>query len=181
MTLFFGLSWLPLSFYNVSRTQGTQSAQMLLLSRIRRLTHISSVSCRTSPFLYRNFSKTNSRFELKMNHVSTQEALKLRTQDSLNLLHVDVRNISELEQDGFIPKTVSVPLPTLSAYHLPVDKQQPILFSCRAGGRSAKAAQQAVDWGHERGAIWENGNLGKFWDAGLKSCLIFSLHDGRRI
>lgn len=106
-----------------------------------------------------------------MIHIGPREAAQLRTTGDLSspasspptktktVHHFDVRQQSELQEDGWIPGATLVPLGELSRYHLPPTVQDAqdttaLLFSCRAGGRSAKAAQLAVDWGYKNGPVF---------------------------
>lgn len=69
-----------------------------------------------------------------------------------NLVHIDVRNKDELASEGFIPFSYHIPLASLNERHLPDDKEKcELVFSCKAGGRSARAAQKALDLGYKNG------------------------------
>ncbi|EDW16921.1 rhodanese domain-containing protein CG4456 [Drosophila mojavensis] len=65
----------------------------------------------------------------------------------------DVRNKSELEETGVLPASINIPLPELEkAFNLPDEefkkcygREKPpidaeMIFSCKAGGRAARAA-----------------------------------------
>lgn len=73
---------------------------------------------------------------------------------------IDVRNKSELEETGTLPASINIPLPDLEkALNLPGEdfeksygRAKPptdavIIFSCKAGGRAARAANQAKSLG----------------------------------
>ncbi|SPP80380.1 rhodanese domain-containing protein CG4456 [Drosophila guanche] len=68
----------------------------------------------------------------------------------------DVRNKSELEETGVLPASINIPLPELeNALNLPDDaftktygRPKPaidavMIFSCKAGGRAARASNMA--------------------------------------
>lgn len=70
---------------------------------------------------------------------------------------IDVRSADELSQTGAIPASINIPLPELeaalskssdefeAAYKRPKPKEDSyIIFSCLAGGRAERAANQAI-------------------------------------
>ncbi|XP_055906694.1 rhodanese domain-containing protein CG4456 [Eupeodes corollae] len=70
---------------------------------------------------------------------------------------IDVRNADELESTGVIPASINIPLPELkaalnksndefkAAYKRPKPKEDSyIIFTCLAGGRAQRAAEQAI-------------------------------------
>lgn len=60
---------------------------------------------------------------------------------------VDVRESEELE-DGVIPGHIHMPLSVLEEFETDLKALGPkILFYCRSGKRSLKAAEMAQDWG----------------------------------
>ncbi|EDV42219.1 uncharacterized protein Dana_GF17119 [Drosophila ananassae] len=73
---------------------------------------------------------------------------------------VDVRNASELKETGVLPSSINIPLPDLErALNMPDDlftkaygRDKPaidavLIFSCKAGGRAARAANLASTLG----------------------------------
>ncbi|XP_034488546.1 rhodanese domain-containing protein CG4456 [Drosophila innubila] len=75
---------------------------------------------------------------------------------------IDVRNKSELEETGTLPASINIPLPDLeNAFNLPdaefeksYGRAKPptdavIIFSCKAGGRAARATDLAKTKGFE--------------------------------
>lgn len=59
-----------------------------------------------------------------------------------NVLFIDVREVYEL-MEGSAMDTINLPTSTFSISQLPEDKNIPLFFICRSGGRSAKAAELA--------------------------------------
>ncbi|KAH8358549.1 hypothetical protein KR093_000849 [Drosophila rubida] len=73
---------------------------------------------------------------------------------------VDVRNKSELKETGTLPASINIPLPDLEkALNLPDEEfkasygrvkpstEAVVIFSCKAGGRAARAANLAKTMG----------------------------------
>ncbi|KAH8382702.1 hypothetical protein KR009_004871 [Drosophila setifemur] len=72
----------------------------------------------------------------------------------------DVRNVSELKETGVLPASINIPLPELeNALNMPDEafakaygREKPaidavMIFSCKAGGRAARAANLASTLG----------------------------------
>lgn len=73
---------------------------------------------------------------------------------------VDVREAGEFAA-GHVPRAKNHPLSSFNPAALPKDK--PVILICQAGGRSAKALQQAMDAGHTNIAHYAGGTGG--WKA----------------
>jgi rhodanese-related sulfurtransferase len=62
---------------------------------------------------------------------------------------VDVREQEELENDGYIEGMIHMPLSEFDSFEEDIAKDKPIVFYCRSGKRSLKAAEIASDWTSE--------------------------------
>ncbi|KAH8310604.1 hypothetical protein KR044_002115 [Drosophila immigrans] len=91
--------------------------------------------------------------------MATYEEVKDIPNQSAKYL-VDVRNKAELEETGVLPSSINIPLPDLEkALNLPdtdfvtkYGRPKPtteavVIFSCKAGGRAARAANLAKTLG----------------------------------
>ena len=108
--------------------------------------------------------------------ISPQEAQQ-RVQQDPNALIVDVREPSDIQQQGAIQGSINVPLgvlPLRADQELPEamrdarlqDRSRQIITTCGAGGQASLAAKTLKDMGFENVAIIDGGTKG--WkDAGL--------------
>jgi rhodanese-related sulfurtransferase len=122
---------------------------------------------------------------MTIQRLSTQEAIERVTGDP-SLVHIDVRAEQEFAA-GHAPAAYNVPLMHMGpggmtpnpdfaaevARAFP-DKDTPILLSCKAGGRSARAAAVLAGLGYTRLADqvggWGGGNGDVGWAAGGGPC-----------
>ncbi|PRP83323.1 hypothetical protein PROFUN_09304 [Planoprotostelium fungivorum] len=85
-----------------------------------------------------------------INRTELEELLKKRDQD---FLLVDVREPSEVLHTGPIPSAVNVPLgqldTELAQNKMFADKEKPIIFYCKVGGRSELACELAKNLGYK--------------------------------
>lgn len=110
------------------------------------------------------FSKAEDRIP-----IAYYEDVKALTEDSEKLL-VDVREPNEIQESGKIPHSINIPLgmvaqalsPTMSADNFlqkygrqKPDKETEIIFHCRLGMRSLKAAQEASKLGFSNVKTYE--------------------------
>lgn len=80
---------------------------------------------------------------------------------------VDVREPAEFTGElGHIPGATLVPLATVTAQAIGWNKDEPILVNCKAGGRSANAAQALVRMGFSKVMNLQGGMLA--WNAAGK-------------
>lgn len=118
---------------------------------------------------------------MPIQRLSTPEAIERITSDP-QLVHIDVRSEPEFAA-GHAPAAYNVPLmhmgpagmtpnPNFAAVVARAfpDKDTPILLSCKAGGRSAKAAAALAGLGYSKLADhiggWGGGNGDPGWAAG---------------
>ena len=59
---------------------------------------------------------------------------------------VDVREDEELSSEGLIEGMTHMPLSTFEDFEANLDKTRPVVFYCRSGRRSLKAAEIAETW-----------------------------------
>jgi len=93
--------------------------------------------------------------------------------DDKSKLLIDVREPSELQETGELPGSINIPLSEventlkntsaddfMDRYGRPKpDLSSPLVFSCRAGGRSKKAAETAAKLGFEDVSSYSGGWL----------------------
>lgn len=60
--------------------------------------------------------------------------------DKKEAVLLDVRNLSELDNDGYIKNSMNIPLPELQSRLDELDKEKTYITFCAVGGRSLKAA-----------------------------------------
>ncbi len=65
---------------------------------------------------------------------------------SKGALLVDVREDEELSTEGKIPGMIHMPLSTFEEFEDGLDKKRAVVFYCRSGRRSLKAAEIAETW-----------------------------------
>lgn len=96
------------------------------------------------------------------NNVGVPEVSVNWVHDNVGLFRfVDVRNPSELAAPGGrILQAVNVPLDTLAEASASWDKSEPLVLSCRSGGRSARAAAYLIEQGFSNVASMEGGIMG---------------------
>lgn len=79
-----------------------------------------------------------------------------------NTVFIDVRETDEV-RDGAAEGTINLPTSTFAVTQLPEDKETPLFFICRSGGRSAKAAEMAKNAGYAKVFNVDGGTLA--WQA----------------
>jgi sulfur dioxygenase len=93
------------------------------------------------------------------NAVDSEELQRLLK--DINLTVVDVRERSELDNDGYIEKVLNIPLRELpeNTAKLPADKDSLIVVLCRSGSRSSYAALYLRGLGYKNVKHLEGGML----------------------
>ncbi|MEG0068833.1 rhodanese-like domain-containing protein [Cetobacterium sp.] len=84
--------------------------------------------------LYSSFNNVEGDYET----IPLSEVKQILDQNKATL--IDVRNPDEIQKTGIIKGAKSIPLPELEGRLNELDKNQPYITFCAAGGRSKKAA-----------------------------------------
>ena len=116
---------------------------------------------------------------MTVRRLSSADAIALAASDA-NLVHIDVRSVPEFEA-GHAPNAYNIPLMHMGAGGMTPNpsfaaeveakfpKDTPIMVSCKAGGRSAKAAAVLEGLGYSRLSDqiggWSGGNGDPGWVA----------------
>lgn len=86
-------------------------------------------------------------------------AAKEKMQNLPSYQFIDVREIDEMK-DGAAQGSVNMPKSSFYVSELPQDKNIPLFFICRSGGRSSVAAEMARSAGHTQVFNVDGGTLG---------------------
>jgi rhodanese-related sulfurtransferase len=127
-----------------------QSPIVALINRRRLFSRSCPASCSFSTTA--TFLPNRIHSEMSVQNKSVLDVHKHHQTHGGQYAHIDVRSTAELLSDGFIPgMTHHAPLDQLARHNLPSDPSHLVIFSCLGGGRSLKAATQAIAWGHHNG------------------------------
>ncbi|XP_049803943.1 rhodanese domain-containing protein CG4456-like [Schistocerca nitens] len=112
-------------------------------------------------------------------HLSYDDIVKLTKAKQIYL--IDVREPQELKEAGELPESVNLPLKDVSKALGELSDSEfqkkynatkpgldaPLVFSCRAGGRSLKALQTALELGYTKAKHYKGGFMD--WEQHTKS------------
>lgn len=80
-------------------------------------------------------------------NIGAEDLHSLLQKDS-NIVLVDVREPGELEEEGFIPGAVNIPLGQIEKRMGEISRDRKVVIYCRSGRRSAEAAKLLVEKGY---------------------------------
>jgi rhodanese-related sulfurtransferase len=111
---------------------------------------------------YANWLAAQNQTPLQPERIAVSD-LKRKLDSGEKFLLIDVREASEIDQEGAIPGAIHIPVGQLDARMKDIPKDVEIVFYCASGRRASAAAEKFIKAGYKAGpfcgiADWKKDN-----------------------